>query len=239
MYADPAQLGWDPSIIRRLCPITHKVQYDITIHPRDAPPVTYRTKEMISNIGAEALRGRGTRVWKAVKLVKEVGNVEVLEDVSAVVIKDSWVDSDRKREGRILEEIRASTDSDSATREFLDRHFLTVICYGDVLIGGEADTTDMLQRRGKAVPSGHGKLRLNLKAYRGARGQIPVVNATPEPGPSTRNAQGMGDFVEYAAKVHHRTVFAEVGVPIQAIGSLSDVFEALGSLVPGKSLLYD
>jgi hypothetical protein len=233
MYADPAQLGWDPTMIRRLCPVTRKVQYDITVHPEGAQPIAYRTKTVLSDIGAEALRGRGTRVWKAVKLLQEAGGVDVIEDVHPVVIKDSWVDNDRKREGQILEEIRASAESESVEREFLDQHLLTVLSYGDVLIKGQADTTD-IHRCGKAVPPGHGKLKLNLKDNRPSRPKMPAVNVTPAPNPSTCDNHDEKDFIEYAAKTHHRTVFAEVGVPIYQVESLADVFLALRNLVPGQ-----
>jgi hypothetical protein len=233
MYADPAQLGWDPTIVRRLCPVTHKVQYDITVHPDGAQPITYRTKQVLSDIGAEALRGRGTRVWKAVKLLQDIGDMEVTEDVHPVVIKDSWVDNDRKREGQILEEIRASAENGSVERDFLDQHLLTVLSYGDVLVEGQADTTDALHRRGKAVPLGYGKLKLNLKANLPSRSKMPVVNVTPVPDPPTCDTQDERKFIEYAAKTHHRTVFAEVGVPIYQVESLADVFLALRNLVPG------
>ena len=60
----------------------------------------YRTKRMISNIGADTLRGRGTRVWEAVELD---GNDEEVEVATTCVLKDSWVDVDRSRGGKILE----------------------------------------------------------------------------------------------------------------------------------------
>ena len=65
LYAEPHELGWDPTI-KRISPRDVKgpaVQYDIKVGD-----VWYRTQRLLSNAGAEVLRGRGTRVWEARKL---------------------------------------------------------------------------------------------------------------------------------------------------------------------------
>ena len=58
----------------------------------------YRTKQMLYS-SASALHGHGTRVWKAVEVVDGV------EKGPPVALKDCWVDSDRMREGEILDKI--------------------------------------------------------------------------------------------------------------------------------------
>lgn len=234
MYADTAQLGWDPTISRHICPITQEERYDMVVHPANAPAAVYRTKKLLSNVGAEALRGRGTRVWTAVE-VSQNDKGEDIETGPLVVIKDCWVDSDRKREGQILEEIRASAVADSFEAKVFEQCLLTVQCYGDVMVNGRLDSTDTLHRRGAVLPNGHGKLQLNLKANVPLRNDIPVVNATPELEESAGDDDGFRHtYLDYAAKTHHRTVFAEVGVPIHDVNSLTVAFNGLRNLVPGE-----
>lgn len=232
MYAKPVDLGWDPTITRSVCPITQRTHFDITVQPRDGPPVIYRTKGILSSIDAEAVRGRGTRVWKAARLIngKESGPL--------VAIKDSWVDSDRDREGDILSKIRASATPGSQEADMFKNHLLTVECFGDVMIDGEPDSTDALHRRGAAISATYGRLELNLKSHRQSlkSEQIPAVNAIPLP-ISDANTDAGAAAVDYLAKTHHRIVFKEVGTPIHAVDSLPVVFEALRNLVFGESYI--
>jgi hypothetical protein len=79
----------------------------------------------MSSYGAEPLQGRGTRVFEAVELD---GNGE--PNGSLVVLKDSWVDSDRMREGDILASLHAAADEED--KQLVEAHFLTTICHGDV-----------------------------------------------------------------------------------------------------------
>ncbi|KAI0797254.1 hypothetical protein BC629DRAFT_1502565 [Irpex lacteus] len=106
MYAEPRELGYDPTIsVKRQTGDKKTNVYKISV-PRqptpDDPSTTkeYLTHEVVANISAEAMRGRATRVWRG----KEVG-----PDGKATgpnrVIKDCWIDADRTREGDILKNI--------------------------------------------------------------------------------------------------------------------------------------
>ena len=86
MYADTTQLGWDPTM-ERVSTRHHVGQVDYIIKFRN---VRYRTVRLISDIGAEAIRGRGTRVWEVRQLNK---NDE--EDPTPLVLKDSWADAQK------------------------------------------------------------------------------------------------------------------------------------------------
>ncbi|KAF7790466.1 hypothetical protein EIP86_001421 [Pleurotus ostreatoroseus] len=93
-FARPDQLGWDPTMER--VEIGDQAQYQITVHSSDGDTLNYRTLGVLSDSGASRLLSRGTRVWKAVRIV----NGE--ETGEPVALKDVWVDSDREREGDAL-----------------------------------------------------------------------------------------------------------------------------------------
>ena len=105
-YGTDHELGWDSSItLYEPSVASGTLQYDITVRQGDdGSAITYRTKRMISNIGADTLRGRGARVWEVAELD---GNSEEKDSGLTCVLKDSWVDEDRRREGEILKQVRA------------------------------------------------------------------------------------------------------------------------------------
>ena len=216
---------------RRAGPVGKDVQYDITVHRRGSPALQYRTKAVLSNVGAEAIRGRGTRVWKAVQLVNGV------ETGPPVALKDCWVDSDRMREGEILDKIRGSV-TDPRAAQVISRCLLSVACYADVLVEDEVDTTDKLHRRGAPIPANHGRLPLKLRADTIQADSKPVVNATPTPEQRGHVTTDSVSFLAYSPKTHHRIVFEEIGVPIYQVESLPKVFNALRQLVIGELLLF-
>jgi Fungal protein kinase len=99
--ASKVELGWDPTV--ECYYHGSRVYYDITVHSRINNEVTersYRTSQTLSDRSADALRGRGTRVFKA-RLLDAEGN----ETGNPVALKDVWLDNNRDREGDIMEEI--------------------------------------------------------------------------------------------------------------------------------------
>ncbi|KAF8445706.1 hypothetical protein L210DRAFT_2927534 [Boletus edulis BED1] len=98
VFAKDVKLGWDPTIQRVL--VGSEIQYDITFNGQEGPPAVFRTVKIIADFGADALRGRGTRVFKAYDLK----NYPPTED-DFVVIEDAWRDHDRLREDQILKNI--------------------------------------------------------------------------------------------------------------------------------------
>ncbi len=108
------------------------LQYDIKVQTHDGEEVIYRTVMLLSDSGAQSLHGRGTRVWK----VMRVKDGEAFGD--PVVLKDSWVDLDGPREGAILQEICGMAASEPVDKTLSDA-LLTVECYGDVVIDGDSD----------------------------------------------------------------------------------------------------
>ena len=67
-------------------------RYEVTVRAPTGEETCYRTIKLLSAAATAHLLGKGTRVWKAVRLV----DGEPTGD--PVVLKDSWVDEDRRRE---------------------------------------------------------------------------------------------------------------------------------------------
>ncbi|PSR77008.1 hypothetical protein PHLCEN_2v8107 [Hermanssonia centrifuga] len=150
---------------------------------------------LLSDSGAQSLHGRGTRVWKVVR----VKDGEAVGD--PVVLKDSWVDLDRPREGAILQEVCGMAASEPADKTLSDA-LLTVECYGDVVIDGDGD--QCIDRT----------TRMNLSDL-------------PTHGSDTDTAVTKL-LLHRHHKVHHRVVFKEICQTIQQLASFHDKFRVLG-----------
>jgi hypothetical protein len=123
-FADQKSLGFDPTIQ----PVPgRRGQFVITVHPDNDKenPRRFRTTQILYSYGAEALRGRGTRVFEAVEID---GNGDPTG--SPVVLKDTWIDSDHTREGDALASLHAAANDED--RQLIEKHFLTTICHGVV-----------------------------------------------------------------------------------------------------------
>lgn len=198
-------------------------QYDIAVFVSLEEKRWYRTQRLVSNIGAEAARGRGTRVWEVALLNERnepVGRPRVL--------KDCWIDDDRTREGEILRQIRLSARTEEHERAFRD-YLLTVECHGDVFIGGQKDQTHSLIRRGHAVPQNHAWYELrssppspNADAPLYPSGSIPFLAPIVD-----------REIIEYDDKSHYRIVFEELGTSIDKLNSTFDIVYNLGLALEG------
>ena len=231
MYADPTQLGWDPTM-ERVSTRHHVGQVDYIIKFRD---VRYRTVRLISDIGAEAIRGRGTRVWEVRQLNK---NDE--EDPTPLVLKDSWVDADREREGHILATIRETAQGLSNVYDF-DKYFMKAKDYGDVYIEDKLDHTyGLIRKRSSPVGSEHKPLVIKTKAPVPAKGpHIPSNAAGVTGAPQLPGDDDDGqNSVKYSAKIHHRIVFTEVGTTVAEVSSLSDAVFAMADVTRGKHIAF-
>ncbi|KAJ3541551.1 hypothetical protein NM688_g6067 [Phlebia brevispora] len=194
MYAEPADYGLDPTM--RL--LDDGRRYDITVHSTIGPPRIYRTIDLLYISDHYTIHGKGTRVWKVIE-VKDGHEVGV-----PVVLKDSWVDPDRRAEGTIIEDVRSRSSSSDGT---LDPPCPTVECHGDVYLDNEGRKILDCTRR-----SGEDGLFTSVAV--GSRGQIGCTAGESE-------AAAAGHLV------HYRIVFREICRPLEDETSLSTVFRAL------------
>ena len=116
-----------------------KWNYKITIKGKDSHgklvTKVYKTIDIIADMSSN-LRGRATRVYEA---------YDIENPGSKVVIKDSWVDVNRPKEGDTLSEILEDASDDEKEM------FLTVLIHGVVAIDGREDLTQDLLMNGYLV----------------------------------------------------------------------------------------
>jgi hypothetical protein len=105
--ADEVALGWNPMIIRGFHDDS-KRYFDIIVQYKNSGDKTYRTSEILFSYGADALCGRGTRVFE--------GNL--LKDGVPSGLSVAWVDYDRKREATMFTQRPMILTNGSSTNIF-------------------------------------------------------------------------------------------------------------------------
>lgn len=232
MYARTEDLGWDPTM-SLVHDVNGKHQYDIQVTvPTSPKPVVYRTIRLISNVGACVLRGRGTRVWEVQQLDANGGATGAPR-----VLKDSWPDSDRLREGEVFKQVL----KDVGPKEDVRKFFLTIAAEGDVSIrdGESVDQTLPEDRRQQLCARSDGRppLRFDLtnedrsergaqkmnKFYRSLGAEIRGSQVSSYSA-SQRRAQAP---VRYSPKTHHRIVFEEVCNSLHETADLTAILMCL------------
>lgn len=187
----------------------------------------YRTQRLISNIGAEAIRGRGTRVWEVRKLDRKNGT----EVGPLLVLKDSWVDADRDREATILREIRKSA-TDETDRMAFDIGLLHVENSSDIrAYNSSADNTRTTILRETLPEMKHA---MDVKKY--PKKDNTIRTEHPPHGGATNVPSDKPGTRKFTAKVHHRIVFKEVGKTIMEAEHLGHAFRAIEDIVTGMWL---
>jgi hypothetical protein len=222
VFADKKLLGFDPTID---CIPGDPTQLIVTVHPDNDNkyPRRFRTTNIVSSFGAEPLRGRGTRVFEAIEI-----DGQGCEMGSPVVLKDIWIDHDRTREGIILAQLYDEADDED--KELVKKHFLTVICHGDVWTELDVldDTENGLMRGLKVTMDSMFELQqkqLVVSKHQAASGLqgLCVTSRLHAPHPN----------LKYTHKTHYRIVFKEKGVTIDLIPSLPEVMKVLTETVTG------
>jgi hypothetical protein len=133
------------------------------------------------------------------------------------VLKDTWVDSDRTREGNIIASLHSAANDED--RQLVEKHFLTTICHGDVWTEPDIldDTANALMRGLNITPDRDSLFKLQRTPF--------IQNYGP---PS-----GSESHLRYAHRTHYRIVFKEKGITIDRIRSLPDVMTVLSETVSG------
>lgn len=199
IYADFDQLGWDPTIRAY-----DDHRYEITVHCDEGRSKVYRTRELLSEIGAIDMIGKGTRVWSTVELKdgEECGE--------EVVLKDGWVDCERTPKGIITEEVH---NADRGLHQGASDHgpFPTVICHGDVFVDKDRTQIDCTRFRV------------------GEDGLVTSFLSLPDlPGRDEARKRPSGH------KVHYRIVFKDVCAPMSDETSVTVIFRALSNITHGR-----
>ncbi|KAI0691277.1 hypothetical protein BC835DRAFT_1547500 [Cytidiella melzeri] len=241
-YAEEHELGLDPTMTMVSAEPNKVPMYDIVVRVvskingrEKIENQTYRTQKLINDDGAKALRGRGTRVWKVHRVVRNVVDFR-----KPGVLKDAWVDEDREREGDILEAIRDQKGLTEVAGNILKALFLTPIARGDVFIGNTRDGTRTLITRGVAVPDDSTKFPLRVPdSHQPSHAKSTVLDAIAHGDPSPSDAMIQAQrLVKYFSKFHHRIVFAEECKPLSKVESLCTVFSTLFDVTLGLMIMH-
>ncbi|KAJ3556688.1 hypothetical protein NM688_g1887 [Phlebia brevispora] len=216
----PADIGFDPTIVGPRRPGPQGVtSYDIQVHCMDKPR-TFRTIRLLYWERARALRGSGTRVWEARELVNGVlvG--------PRVAIKDTWVDSDRMREGVIIPQVKRDAVAAGSNPEVVEKGFLTVVCHGDVQLGGVADKTLAIKasRRLKIHSTTKGEEKEEANSYQ-------IRSAVGSCIDSYSKGKHISPTIDYDRKTHYWIVFREVGVPLRLAKLLDQAYHSLATVI--------
>lgn len=191
--------------------VTRVFEYDV-FDQKYSSFRTFRTVSRIYDRGADALVGRGGRIWE----VEEVGK----ENEGHRVLNDSWIESDRKPEDRILDDIKRKIGRGDPRL----RHFLTVLCACIVpLVAYETvnGTRQILDAKccdvpGAAldvvstfylIPPPPSPVVVPSHSIAGHQSSLPERSNEVQPiflPPSSREAR---------ARLHHRMVYEEHGQP--------------------------
>ena len=235
MFAKRNQLGYDGTMTRlpALSSLDKSVVYDIEVRDHSKTPVInkYRTRRLISELGAIPLRGRGTRVWEVVELDANGNPV----GTQTWVLKDTWGDADRPLEGENLEKLRKKAAAIGQTEKF-KRYFMSTSRYGHVYDdegeNSRPDTTASfrLQRLDSPeLPADTPTLRIAVNPEHRAL-------VMTRQGPIATDGGGAAEVkrARYPIKVHHRIVYSEVGKLIFQAKSLCKAFRCIGDVLQGE-----
>ncbi|KAI5993502.1 hypothetical protein EDD15DRAFT_2529998 [Pisolithus albus] len=230
-FANEHQLGWDPTV-QRVC-VEGKPQYNITVCTDEGKETVYQTTKMISDFSADAMQGRGTRVFQ-VRLTLQNG--QPVHNAEPLVLKDSWREVDRAREDQILGQIFDGLGKKYDTKKVSEarKYFLTVLAAGDVIMDGKKDKTTSLLRDADELPPDFGLHRLpaddllEWKPTRSGEGLTPNFSCVP---PSVKNSK-------IHHRIHYRLVFKEVCQPLYDLKRLDTVFKVLMDIHKALQLLH-
>ena len=247
------ELGYDASV-RRVVPdrgySDQGPMYEIDIEGA-AGTRTFVTRRLLADFGTDMLCGRGTRVWVVVD--KDASKGKDASKDKEYVLKDCWIDSDRQREGAVLELIHNfkhnPTGSDYARLQQGRKHFLTVCVHADVLTTQHARDATLATHRGGVVlkyntrigtsppPGSMRRPSDNRHNSDGKRFSVPSMSSTG--GVPVRNdSKPVKPLPPHEALLsrdmqHYRIVFNEVADSLYTLKTFRMIFTAILGAISG------
>ncbi|KAG8793263.1 hypothetical protein FRC12_003333 [Ceratobasidium sp. 428] len=241
--ADSTQLGFDPDFTLTVPPKTTSSQHDITVRSPNKTRSVYHPVETLSEVGAESLMGRGTRVWKVQKL-DDTG--KPLDPLYA--LKDVWVRDDRPAEHEVIAEIKESCPEYSHNFLVPDSGFALVRtgrspqpdnikrairCGKDLVLTEHALQPAGTKRRGfskgKNLATATSK---NAQRPKQSSGSLHYTPTTPQ--------VGDWDYSNINESPYRRcqTIFEENGEPIHCLRGYQDVVTAIRGTSKGLQAIH-
>ncbi|KAG8728726.1 hypothetical protein FRC11_010327, partial [Ceratobasidium sp. 423] len=204
--------------------------YDITIHNPDTKKKNvYRTIGIISDVGADSMVGRGTRVWK----VRKFENGHLVGPIYA--LKDVWVREDREPEHLIIQKIREQEPEYS-------RYFLTPIDFGFAPLNSASPSIPDSTHKTMGPQSNLEPTRMVVRIlFIRILGNHTTESQSQKTSSTSRHGVGRGNDVPgskleghrdfgYLSKhprLHYRIVFEEIGDPVHDLRHFNKIFLAI------------
>ncbi|KAF8875303.1 hypothetical protein BD779DRAFT_1563813 [Infundibulicybe gibba] len=203
-------------VIFLTCAPEEQLGYDTTMHRFRNSVGQYQfviDVGLLSNFAADSLLGRGTRVWSG-----------SFEDGTPAVLKDCWVECDRKLEGDILATLREEYAKLTApNKPNFDNHFLRVIVHSKTQLAGgaEDDTQEMMNGEVPVTDNWLDVVECNYKLQRSHPHEAEYI---------VRHA--------FKRRCHYRISFREVATPLYKVVNLQDHMAALRDTITAIGILH-
>ena len=228
-YASSEALGYDKTMR-----LLEGNKYEV-----DVGSLTFVSSQILSDIAADRLCGRATRVFE---VSEKSGSSQHF------ALKDQWIDDDRLSEGLVLEDLRAIIKSKmengffddmrpSLSRNPLD-YFLSVKAYGPVQLSDTLEDNTKTIMQGLSLPDSSSSLSISFLEKDFVSSDVPGLNSgstghIPYPIASTASILPIKRS-NFHPRRHDQTVFNEVGTPLHDLDNLSDLFQGLADATIGK-----
>lgn len=241
-YSEQAAVGYDPTMTYKWNEKVGKLQLEILVHKKDSnvKPRKYLTTGNIISDESQIIRSRATRVYEAYEINDN--------SKSLVVIKDMWVDANRKLEADILEDILQNATEDEKSL------FLTVLQHGIVKVHDRNDVTEgLIIRSAKFSSGGHGagaapdlqpgafliQQRSDPVGPSGSStyhnaihfSEVNLISTNVLPNSISPRPSAQLPKQHPSSKVHYRIVFKERGISLHHM-SLQREIKLSGTLIP-------
>ena len=219
-FARKVDMGWDPTII----PIRDSsgtYHYEITVGGK-----VFRTTSVLQDLAPNGLIGRASRVYKVIDL----------EDRQAVV-KDVWLEVDRKTEADIYDEVLASIEDDEerriAERYLMKPDFSEIV---EVEGGVRDDTREVMMRRGGLEVRKLLRMRTTRSWPWSPPWSVSFSLTTDIDHQEQGSVEGLqdkrGGTVRH--RKHFRVVFYQVATPLCRMSNLGLAFKVLEDVMKGS-----
>lgn len=229
-HAAPTALGYDPTIERivvdadsvKLDPAKidtktkPKIQYIIKVGKKKK----YQTTRCLFDYKADALRGRGTRVW-------EVFPVD--EPTTRLVLKDVWLDG--KSEGSLWAELKTAVQHNPEDQELFNAHFLTHLYGAEVpAIGGKLEKSDIVDLLTIGLPTVQPQRESITHTGSGRVFSVGQPAVVPRPVKSIKDKLAA---LVVSPRKHYRELFEQVCIVYHNLTEVPTMFTALCHTVKG------
>lgn len=180
---------------------------------------------------ARSLIGRGTCVWNVKEVIVDSETNEERED-GDYILKDTWTDEDKRREGQVYEEILKLPLLESE-HMVLEKALLKVVCYADVADGTWIDKTRDLSTEKAAVGRKYPLVKINEHVDADQTAQIESSSVVHQTFCQESLFKALPILPDQRRKVHNITIFAESGTPLHTVTSLKTVVRAISQVSAG------